>query len=641
MHPPTLLLLAVASITITSSIVQAAPVHQWSARFGDAEYQDGLSVALDGLGNTIITGAFEGTVDFGGGPLTSEGNIEAYVAKFDPAGNHLWSQRFGGPDGGATVRCVTTDAAGNIFVTGDFGGTVDFGGGPLFGLGDIFVVKLDANGTHLWSKGFGDDDDFQFGTSVATDGSGNLVLTGSIKGIVDFGGGPLPGASDYDVFIAKFDANGNHLFSKRFGDAEDQYGASVATDGSGNSILTGTFLGAVDFGGGPLTSAGAGDIYVTKFGAEGTHLWSHRFGDSDPQNASSVASDASGSVLITGDFTGTVDFGGGPLVNPADESIFVAKFAANGSHLWSQQFGDESGQYGFSIAADGSSNVLITGLFDGALDFGGGPIASAGWDVYIAILDTNGNHLWSAGFGDRDNQQQGNSIAAGVSGNFALTGSFNGTLDFGGGPLTNPTGFTDIFVANFVNGDPVPVLIPYFEAIAVRGVVQIRWEVWSDEALESFALYRRDDGQSQAAMIAEDSPYPMARSFIDEHVEPGRTYRYKLRLHTLDGDDIRSPVATVTIPWLATSLGQNHPNPFKPSTTIEYTLTERSRAVLRIYDVTGKLVLRMDQGVRDYGTHHVEWDGRDAAGRSVGSGIYYYQLEGAPHLGSRKMVLLN
>ena len=133
MHPPTLLLLAVASITITSSIVQAAPVHQWSARFGDAEYQDGLSVALDGLGNTIITGAFEGTVDFGGGPLTSEGNIEAYVAKFDPAGNHLWSQRFGGPDGGATVRGVTTDAAGNIFVTGDFGGTVDFGGGPLFG----------------------------------------------------------------------------------------------------------------------------------------------------------------------------------------------------------------------------------------------------------------------------------------------------------------------------------------------------------------------------------------------------------------------------------------------------------------------------------------------------------------------------
>lgn len=128
---------------------------------------------------------------------------------------------------------------------------------------------LAAPGDHLWSKRFGGPND-QFAGSVAVDGTGNVLLTGAFAGTVDFGGGPLTSAGAYDIFVAKFDSAGNHLWSKRFGDASAQYGQSVAVDPAGNALLTGYFAGTADFGGGPLTSGGANDIFVAKLASVGT-----------------------------------------------------------------------------------------------------------------------------------------------------------------------------------------------------------------------------------------------------------------------------------------------------------------------------------------------------------------------------------
>jgi len=85
---------------------------------------------------------------------------------------------------------------------------------------------------------------------------------------MDCGGGPLTSAGGTDIFVVKFDPNGNHLWSQRFGDSDSQYGTGVAADATGNVILTGSFYGTVDFGGGPLTDAcnEQADIFVAKFG---------------------------------------------------------------------------------------------------------------------------------------------------------------------------------------------------------------------------------------------------------------------------------------------------------------------------------------------------------------------------------------
>jgi hypothetical protein len=158
------------------------------------------------------------------------------------------------------------DASGNVLVTGYFAGTMDLGGGPLTSAGnqDLFVAKLDPSGAHVWSKHFGDTG-IQQGQSIAVDASGNVLVTGHFAGTMDLGGGPLTSTvGSLDLFVAKLDPSGAHVWSKRFGDASDQVGQGIAADSAGNVLVTGFFNGAMDFGFGVITSAGGNDIFVAK-----------------------------------------------------------------------------------------------------------------------------------------------------------------------------------------------------------------------------------------------------------------------------------------------------------------------------------------------------------------------------------------
>ena len=120
----------------------------------------------------------------------------------------------------------------------------------------------------------------------------------------------------------------------------------------------------------------------------------------------------------------------------------------------------------------------------------------------------------------------------------------------------------------------------------------------------------------------------------------GRRYRYELAISTADGDLVRSPAVAVNIPELSNSLDQNHPNPFNPSTTITYTLAERTSTAIAVYDAKGALVVRLDAGEHDAGMRSIAWNGRDAAGMAVASGVYFYRLEGVRDVAQRRMVLL-
>lgn len=134
----------------------------------------------------------------------------------------------------------------------------------------VFLAKLGPDGSHLWSKAFGGSgsDSFIFDCAAAVDASGNVLLTGGFRDTPDFGGGALspPGDEFWDGYIAKFDASGKHLWSKRFGGAGGDWGVAVGADGFGNVVLTGIFQSSVDLGGGPLVSpGGALEVFVAKF----------------------------------------------------------------------------------------------------------------------------------------------------------------------------------------------------------------------------------------------------------------------------------------------------------------------------------------------------------------------------------------
>jgi hypothetical protein len=253
------------------------------------------------------------------------------------------------------------------------------------GATDLFVGRYDAAGTFQWGKRFGDAG-AQAGKGVAVDAQGNVIITGDIAGKVDFGGGILTSAGATDVLLLELDAAGNHVFSKLFGDVAAQTAARVALDSVGNRIITGSAAGKVNFGGGALTSAGGTDIFVAKLTSGGMHLWSKLYGGATNQDPRDLAVDPSGAVLVAGDFTGTVDFGGGALTSAGVTDGFIVKLDPFGAHVWSKKQGDAVAQSVSGIAAD-ATGIFAVGTFAGAVTFGGATLTSAGaTDVMLAKL---------------------------------------------------------------------------------------------------------------------------------------------------------------------------------------------------------------------------------------------------------------
>ena len=203
---------------------------------------------------------------------------------------------------------------------------------------------------------------------------------------MNLGGSTLVSAGHTDIFLAKLDPSGADIWGKRFGAISVQEARSVDVDGAGNIFITGYFFNTVNFGGGTLTSQGATDIFLAKFDPSGSHVWSQRFGDDREQVAYAMALDGSGHVVVTGYLTGSTNFGGGPLVAPPfTPTLFVARFDANGAHDWSDLFDGASGE-SHGIAANGSGRVAMTGNFNGTVDFGGGPLTSQLSDIFVATF---------------------------------------------------------------------------------------------------------------------------------------------------------------------------------------------------------------------------------------------------------------
>lgn len=297
-------------------------------------------------------------------------------------------------------------------------------------------------GTHLWSKRFG-----SLGSAVnarvAVDALGDVYIAGSISGSADLGGGTLASAGASDVLIAKFDRNGNHKWSKRFGDAAVQSASAIAVDSVGSVFLAGGNLGAVDFGGGSIATAGGADHFVAKFDANGNHVWSKGFGDTAQQLNAQLAL-VGGDVVLLGLNSGVVDFGGGAT----NASNYIVRLSgADGSHIWTQT-PVSGGFVPSAIATNTSGAIVATGWLTQAiaLDWGGGVLSSAGAeDIVLLKWNSAGALSWSKRFGGTLAQTAAD-VAVDAAGRVALTGAFSGALDFGAGAM-NRLGAGTVYVA--------------------------------------------------------------------------------------------------------------------------------------------------------------------------------------------------
>jgi hypothetical protein len=191
-----------------------------------------------------------------------------------------------------------------------------------------------------------------------------------------------------------------------------------------------------------------------------------------------------------------------------------------------------------------------------------------------------------------------------------------------------------------LNCTTVSVAITGFEARGVAGGVELSASFNADFDRFRVNIYRQDDelpGPVRYKSIEMNGEREF--TYVDRYVEPGKTYRYHIGAVDRDGEFL-SPVMKVTVPTVSANLEQNTPNPFNPTTTIAFTLPSTQHVSLVIYDATGRVVKTLADGVSQFGSHRLEWDGTDNAGNAVGSGIYFYRLEAGSFIQSKKMVLL-
>jgi len=427
----------------------------WAVQMGDTgDAERSMSITTDASGNVYTTGTFNGTVDFDPGTgvhnLSNPGTI--FIQKLDQDGNFLWAKQTQG--GFGIGRSITTDANGNIYITGNYSGTVDFdpstsiqNSTSVGNRQDIFIQKLDTDGNFLWAKQMGGLADGDIGYSITTDASGNVYTTGAFTRTVDFD----PGVGEQnitslglsDIFIQKLDTDGNFLWAKQIGGAGSQIATSNATDSNGNIYTTGSFNSTVDFdpsaGVQSFTAQGT-DIFIQKLSGNGSFIWAKHIKGEGLKSVNDLTIDRNGNIYTTGDFWNTVDFDPGPgvvnLTPIGNSDIFIQKLNSEGNFLWAKHMGSVGFfNKGRSITTDNDADIYTTGDFWNTVDFDPGSgiqnLTSAAFsqDIFIQKLDPNGNFIWAKKMGgiriDRCL-----SITSDTRGNIFTTGTFERTVDF-------------------------------------------------------------------------------------------------------------------------------------------------------------------------------------------------------------------
>lgn len=355
--------------------------------------------AKDNSGNLIITGEFLGTIAFSGSDITLTNtnsyipdwgpNYGAFIAKLNADGTWAWAKKinstwYNSPMQWFSIRGVATDPSGNIFITGDFGGTAYLDNITLassqasdggLGIVDIFVAKMNSNGAFQWAKKEGSGKGPEFGRDISIDVAGNAIIVGSYTNKIA-SCGICPQEFTSDIFLAKFNSAGIKQWSKNFGNGTlplyignyTNSGFTIGTDASGNIFVGGKFIGTIKFGNTSVKSHDAKkyDAFVTKFNSAGTAQWAKTGYTSDHTAIHRSSFDSSGNMYFGGRGSGGVLVFNGTSCNNISED-FIIKLNNSGSLQWYNNVGnsnyDTDDYVPRSILVNNSGNIdLLPGL---------------------------------------------------------------------------------------------------------------------------------------------------------------------------------------------------------------------------------------------------------------------------------------
>jgi len=428
----------------------------WAKQLTNATF---VTVAVDPKsGEVYAGGAFHDSMDVGGTTLTSAAAIDAFLIKYSPAGEVVWARSFGGANN-QLFTALTVGLDGKVYAAIGNLGTIDLDAFTTMNVSSL--ARFDAQGTTEWLTETGGDLGFPIKAAyrklvMGTDGS--LFAGGSFRGSMLIDGMTYMslGGSGDGVIVKIDTAAGQPQWVVTYGtDTYFESAGAIAPAPNGGVYLAGEVNGIFNFQGGQIVAGMDGDGFAARFDGSGTMLWGKAFGSMmDYEEATSVASDKDGNVMLGGFFNGSFSFGGGgpTLMSNGDFDLFAARLDQAGSHSWSARYGDvgpagNSAPTAMGWGPDGGL-VMIGDLSNGAMTFGSDVLApDGGGDGFVAkVHGATGEAVWGRKIGGASYQSV-EALAVGGDSRIVIGGQFEGAIVLGKDSFGSAAGTTDIFVA--------------------------------------------------------------------------------------------------------------------------------------------------------------------------------------------------
>jgi uncharacterized delta-60 repeat protein len=332
----------------------------WAKRAGGADYwgDSGYGITTLSDNSAVVTGSFGDAATFGPGEpnqtiLTSAGDSDIFIARYNPDGTLAWAKRAGGSEEYDYCNGIATLSDNSTVVTGVFGGSATFGSGEpnqtvltSAGGSDIFIARYNPDGTLAWAKRAGGASGYDSGNGITTLSDNSTVVTGELYGAATFGPGELnqavlTSAGWDDIFIARYNPDGTLAWAKSAGGSDNDNGLGITTLSDNSTVVTGQFAGSATFGPGEpnqtvLASAGGYDIFIARYNPDGTLAWAKRAGGADGgypfhENGKGITALSDNSTVVTGVFYESATFGPGEpnqivLTSAGELVMFLARF---------------------------------------------------------------------------------------------------------------------------------------------------------------------------------------------------------------------------------------------------------------------------------------------------------------------------
>lgn len=411
-----------------------------------------LTLALAACGEPVSLGIGAEPASTGAAETTGAGT-EGETG--DDRSSWVYEYRERGKYGSIGASALAIADNGDIVATGRFAGSFEFAGVVYTSVDeDLWVARFASDGTPLWFRQFSAPlpyavDTFgpQSAGNLAFTADGDLLLSPTVLLATDFGSGPLDGDT-WDPVVLRMSADGEVVWARRFagfgGEYTDSYPVFVAAGSDDRVWLVGTLEGLTDLGGGPLWSAGWGDLLIAQLDGAGEHLWSRRHGDGGHQEARAAAAAPGGGIVIAGALEGSLAIADTTITSAGLGDAFLVRLDAAGAPLLARNFGDELDQSATALVVD-ADGITFAGDFVRAIDLGGGPLTSEpdpkawepadAWEqaIFVARLDLDGAHRWSTELHADHDPAEVASLARGSDGTLALAGySWDRPLQFAG-----------------------------------------------------------------------------------------------------------------------------------------------------------------------------------------------------------------